>query len=68
MSNNTEWNKMFWTEDAPTDIPLKGGMFYRSMGMGKFIKEAEEKGYRIYGVRFDDSNNCEFIFEEPTDE
>lgn len=54
---------VFFKEDAP--IEIQRGMFYRSMSVGKFISDCESKGYKIYGVIFDDTNNCEFLFEPP---
>ena len=57
---------IYWRDDAPKNVPLNGGMFYRCMGIGKFIKETEKKGYMLVGIKFDESNNCEFIFIPPT--
>jgi len=56
---------IYLRNDAPKDVEIQGGMYYRSMGIGKFIKDCEDKGYTIVGVKFDESNNCEFIFIPP---
>jgi hypothetical protein len=61
----TNFKKIFWDDDIPKNIDLHGGMFYRSMKMGEFIKNCEEKGYKICGIRLDETNNCEFIFIPP---
>ena len=62
------FEKIFWDDNAPKNLDLQGGMFYRSMKLGTVIKECEEKGYKIWGVRLDESNNCEFIFTAPEKE
>jgi len=54
---------VFFKDNAPDE--LQRGMFYRSMGIGRFITDCEVKGYKIHGVIFDDDNNCEFLFESP---
>jgi len=54
---------VFFKEDAPQE--MQRGMFYRSMKLGKFISECEEKGYKIHGIVFDDENNCELLFTAP---
>jgi hypothetical protein len=59
---------IYWRDDAPEEAPIQGGMFFRSMKMGKFIKECEDKGYKMMGIKFDESNNCEFIFIPPKEE
>lgn len=64
MSEEGTFEKIFWTGDCPQGVPLTGGLFYRTMKMGQFIKECEEKGYHIVGLRVDESNNGEFIFVE----
>lgn len=53
---------IYWRDDAPKDIPIQDGMYYRSMTVGKFIKDCEDKGYKMVGVKFDETNNCEFMF------
>jgi len=51
---------VFWRDGFEGEA--RGGMFYRSMGIGRFIADCESKGYTMAAVRFDQSNNCEFIF------
>jgi hypothetical protein len=54
--------KFFYTDDCPIDQPIQGGMFYRTMGLGKFIQECESKGYKILGIRLDETNNGELLW------
>lgn len=61
--DNNEPSYIFWRDNC--DGEFRGGMFFRSMGIGKFIKDCENKGYVMAGVKFDQSNNCEFIFKKP---
>ena len=56
---------IYWRDDAPKDTKIQGGMYYRSMNIGKFIIDCEDKGYKMVGIKFDNSNNCEFIFIPP---
>jgi len=65
MSLTGKWRKTFVTADCPVGTNLDRGMFYRSMGMGRFIKDVEGKGFKIFGIVFDEENNCEFIFMKP---
>jgi hypothetical protein len=58
-----EWSKVFW--DDSFEGEAQGGMFFKSMKLGKFIKETEEKGFVIAGIKFDESNKCELIFKKP---
>lgn len=55
----------YWREEALKDGETQDGIYYRSMGIGKFIKECEDKGYKMLGIKFDDSNTCEFFFIPP---
>ena len=64
-NDEKKWEKVFYTEDCPIGTDLRGGMFYRTMKLGQFIKETEEKGYRIVGLRVDEGNNGELIFIPP---
>lgn len=57
----------FWKEEAQEESDIQDGMYYRAMGIGKFIKECEDKGYKMLGIKFDESNNCEFFFISPED-
>ena len=59
---------IYWRDDCPSRCLLQEGMMYRSMKIGKFIKECEDKGYKMMGIKFDESNNCEFIFIPPEEE
>jgi len=52
---------VFFKDNSP--FSLRRGIFYRSMGLGKFITDCESKGFKIYGVVFDDENNCELLFQ-----
>jgi hypothetical protein len=55
-------NYFFYSEDCPVGVPVNGGIFYRTMGLGRFIKDCEEKGYHIVGIRLDEENNGELLF------
>lgn len=63
--DNDEPSYLFWREGF--EGSCRGGIFMRSMGVGRFVKECEDKGYVMAGVRFDQSNNCEFLFKKPGD-
>lgn len=45
-----------------------GGIFYRSMKLGKFIKDCKDKGFDIVGIKLDESNKCELICSNDPDE
>jgi hypothetical protein len=55
---------VFFKENTPQE--MRRGMFYRSMKLGKFISDCEEKGYKIHGIVFDDDNICELLFTDPS--
>jgi hypothetical protein len=57
--------KIFWDDAAPIGKDIRGGMFYRTMGLGRFIKECEDKGYTILGIRLTEENNGELMFIPP---
>lgn len=54
------FEKVFFTDDCPK--AFRDGMFYRTMGLGKFIKDCESKGYQIVGIRLTEENNGELLF------
>lgn len=59
---DTEENtRMFWTDEAPRYGYMKGGLFFRVMGLGKFIDHVEQDGHKVVGIRVDDSNEIELI-------
>ncbi len=62
MSERGEFERLFYTEDCPVGKPIQGGLFLRTMSLGRFIKECEEKGYQIVGIRVDESNEGELLF------
>jgi hypothetical protein len=64
-NEDKEWSKIFW--DPKFEGDCRGGLYFRSMKLGQFIKETEEKGFKIVGIKFDESNNCDIIFV-PLDE
>jgi len=45
-----------------------GGIYYRSMELGKFIKKCREQGFDVIGIRFDESNKCELLCSNDPDE
>lgn len=63
MSDRGSFERYFFIEDYP-DEEVQRGMFYRTMKLGTFIKDCEEKGYHIVGIRLDESNNGELLFIE----
>jgi hypothetical protein len=62
MSEKGDFERFFYTDDCPIGEPLQRGMFYRTMKLGTFVKDCEEKGFHIVGLRVDESNNGEFLF------
>jgi len=36
--------------------------------LGTFIKDCEEKGYKILGIRVDEENNGELLFMPPEEQ
>lgn len=56
-----ERTKIFWTDDCPEYAYIKGGLFFRTMGLGKFIDRVEQDGYKVVGIKVDDSNECELL-------
>lgn len=56
-----DFKKTFLVEEIP-DETIHGGLFYRTMKLGRFIKDCEEKGYFIVGLRVNESNNGELLF------
>lgn len=53
--------RIFWAPDCPHGQALSSGLFFRTMGLGRFIEECEQKGCHIVGIRVDGSNNGELI-------
>ena len=57
--NKNDNTMLFWNENSNGGY---GGIYFRSMGIGKFIQETREKGFNVVGIRFDPkSNNCELL-------
>lgn len=56
------FEKVFFTDDCPLDAPIQSGIFYRTMKLGQFIQECENKGYHIVGLRVTEENNGELFF------
>lgn len=54
---------LFVRDDYKAGEKLQSGLFLRSMSIGRAVKDYEEKGCRVVAIRFDQSNNCECIFE-----
>ena len=50
---------IFWKDNFHGEG--KGGLIYRAFDLNKFVTKIEELGDEIVGIRFDDSNNIEFI-------
>lgn len=54
--------RTYWKDNE--NGKFQGGFFIRS-DLHKNIKHFEDKGYRVIGIKVDDSWNLEFICEVP---
>lgn len=53
-------SKIFWKDG---DYKAKGGYFFRSFDLNKFIEKVESEVGEVVGISFEDSN-CELIVRE----
>lgn len=55
--------RVFWTEGS---VGGKGGYYFRTHGLGAFIKRCEETTGKVVGIAFDedDDNLCQLIIEQ----
>lgn len=58
--------RVFWSEGS---VGGKGGYYFRTHGLGKFIKRCEVQVGKVVGIAFDedDDNICQLIIEQPTE-
>lgn len=63
--NQQEEAPIFWKEtfDGPK---AKGGIYFRSFDLNKFVREVEEKGEEVVGIQFD-GNNIQIIVKSNED-
>ncbi len=54
--------RIYWLDNE--NGKFQGGFFVRC-NLHKSIKQFEEKGYRVIGIKVTDSWNLEFICEKP---
>lgn len=54
-------NEVFWKEGFEGDA--KGGVFFRSFDLNKFIEKVESSDEEIVGIKFD-GNNLELILND----
>ena len=58
---------IFWKEGFEGEA--HGGLIFRAFDMIKFVNRIQSEGHEIVAIKFDDSNNLEFIVgkmeEEP---
>ena len=52
-------DSIFWKDGWEGEA--KGGIYFRAFDLNKFINNLEIKGESVVGIKFDDSNNIEFI-------
>ena len=54
-------NQVFWKEDF--DGKAKGGVFFRSFDLNKFMEKVESSDEEVVGIRFE-GNNLELILND----
>lgn len=54
-------NEVFWKDGF--DGEAKGGVFFRSFDLNKFIEKVESNDEEVVGIRFED-NNLELILND----
>ena len=58
---------IFWKDGFEGEC--RGGLYFRAFDMMKFVDRIQSEGQEIVAIKFDDSNNLEFIVgkmkEEP---
>jgi hypothetical protein len=50
---------IFWKEGFEGEC--RGGLYFRAFDMMKFVNRVQSEGQEIVAIKFDDSNNLEFI-------
>lgn len=55
-------NKVFWKEDF-TEGEARGGFFFRSCDLNKFLEKVEKNGGEVVGIRFE-GNDLEVIVKK----
>ncbi len=52
---------IFWLDGFEGEC--KGGLMFRAFDLNKFINKVQDGGDKVIGIKFDGSNNVEFITE-----
>jgi len=55
--------KVFWKEGLKDNDEVKGGIYFRSFELNKFIKLVEKEEGEVVGLEFED-NNIHIIIKE----
>ena len=50
---------IFWKDGFEGEC--RGGLYFRAFDMMKFVNRVQSEGQEIVAIKFDDSNNLEFI-------
>jgi hypothetical protein len=50
---------IFWKDGFEGEC--NGGLYFRAFDMMKFVNRVQSEGQEIVAIKFDDSNNLEFI-------
>jgi hypothetical protein len=50
---------IFWKDGFEGEC--RGGLYFRAFDMMKFVNRIQSEGQEIVAIKFDDSNNLEFI-------
>ncbi len=53
----------YLSKDWEDGSSATGGIFYRAFDLIKFIEKVEEQKGKVVCIKFDDSNNCEFLYQ-----
>ena len=53
---------IFWKDGFEGEC--RGGLYFRAFDMMKFVNRIQSEGQEIVAIKFDDSNNLEFIIGE----
>lgn len=53
----------YWTNEMYNGDLIKGGIYYRSFDLNKFIEKVEEKEGKVVGLRFN-GNNVELLVQD----
>ena len=55
--------KVFWKEGLEDDEEVRGGIYFRSFDLNKFMKLVEKEEGEVVGIQFE-GNNVELIIKK----